>query len=586
LQTPQAIQIKDKDLLKYEARLAALSATAAAPAGTRIGGYPTAWGLPTEEAARANKDAAALSTIINLRQGGQGLGSFVTPIGEGPSPAVVMARPILHTTPIVLGFLLLCVGLMAMTARQWFAHERLPFPLAEIPKALASADILRQRGFRVGLLLGLAFWIWQLSNVYHLNVLPRIPNPLVMIPDLDRLLGLGMPESQRWVYNYMGNWNFFPFAVGIGFLLAADIGFSVWGGFIGLLLLFGIVYPLGLPVSFGQHGRMVGSGATLAFAVVVLWLGRHHYWALLRAALGSGQAPGADHLGVWGVRALLLGAVLLVGLLGYVGGNFLAAALGVLVLTAFIVILARVVAESGLASFEMAEGFNRTLVGLGLPLAGLPAIMALGWLGSTVMFDTRENLAGYAVQSASLVQQADVARRRVLLIGASLAAFVAITAVFGYLWSAWGLQVGLNAGGGGLPVREFLAQQPALPGLPAQPVDWTGTWALVAGAGLLFAIVGLRRLWVGFPFHPLGLVLAASFPIYLVWFSLALGWAAKLMVLRYGGAQLYSRLKPAAIGLITADALGFGLQALIALITALLASWGVDITPLSARGWP
>ena len=50
---------------------------------------------------------------------------------------------------------------------------------------------------------------------------------------------------------------------------------------------------------------MVSGGAmAVAFAMVILYLGRHHYWALLRAAFGR-SSKAHDHIGVWGSRCLL-----------------------------------------------------------------------------------------------------------------------------------------------------------------------------------------------------------------------------------------------------------------------------------------
>ena len=47
----------------------------------------------------------------------------------------------------------------------------------------------------------------------------------------------------------------------------------------------GWLYSFGVEVNFPQHGRLAGGGATLAMAVVILYLGRLHYWRLLKAAI-------------------------------------------------------------------------------------------------------------------------------------------------------------------------------------------------------------------------------------------------------------------------------------------------------------
>jgi hypothetical protein len=68
--------------------------------------------------------------------------------------------------------------------------------------------------------------------------------------------------------------------------------------------------------------------------------------------------------------------------------------------------------------------------------------------------------------------------------------------------------------------------------------------------------VGVARLrWSGFILHPIGLLVCTSYPTSRLTFSFFLGWLAKLLVLRYGGQQLYRRLYPVVIGCILGEAL-------------------------------
>ena len=51
-----------------------------------------------------------------------------------------------------------------------------------------------------------------------------------------------------------------------------------------------------------------------------------------------------------------------------------------------------------------------------------------------------------------------------------------------------------------------------------------------------------------FPFHPVGFVFGTWY-VRDFWGSLLLGWAAKLLLLRYGGLRLYRRSMPFFLGL-------------------------------------
>ncbi len=50
-----------------------------------------------------------------------------------------------------------------------------------------------------------------------------------------------------------------------------------------------------------------------------------------------------------------------------------------------------------------------------------------------------------------------------------------------------------------------------------------------------------RVMWVGWPFHPIGLVLMNSGPLQAFWFSIFIGWGVKRLLLRYGGAGAFRR---------------------------------------------
>ena len=68
---------------------------------------------------------------------------------------------------------------------------------------------------------------------------------------------------------------------------------------------------------------------------------------------------------------------------------------------------------------------------------------------------------------------------------------------------------------------------------------------------------------------PVGFLMAQSWYIQSAWFSLFLGWGAKVVILRFGGAKLFNDLKPFFIGLIFGEALATGLWLIVTLMVAL-----------------
>jgi hypothetical protein len=464
--------------------------------------------------------------------------------------------------------IVLTMSLMATTSRQWSQHERLPHPTLQIPVAIATRSIFADRGFRIAAAVILTYWVYNLSGTNGLHHLPLIPNSL-HIPDLHKLAGVQSDLATGYVYDdQWARLRFRPIAVGIAFFLTLEMGFSVWSGFWLGALLCGWIYAAGVPISIESQGRVFGAGAAIAMAGVILFIGRHHYGALVKGAFGWGDA-GGDRAGIWGCRLLLASAAAIAGLLGWLTGSFTAAGVGVLLALAYLVVTARVVAESGLPYFQISHEIGMVTNSLGLPMV-LPSatLICLIWFGMVFMGNSAQHIAAFSAQGAGLAEHHRVPVGR-LLIGLGALAMVGLVLALGSeVASQW-------TGGGGEPLRapwrlgdaSIIAQNGInhADGPNAAFVSAIFSSPALWGAVALFALFAIRRAWPGFAFHPLGLVVATSFPVWSVWFSLLLGWAAKVLILRYGGPQLYGRLKPVAIGLVVGDLLGFAIQYLCVL---------------------
>ena len=86
----------------------------------------------------------------------------------------------------------------------------------------------------------------------------------------------------------------------------------------------------------------------------------------------------------------------------------------------------------------------------------------------------------------------------------------------------------------------------------------TGTtdWDRLGSTGFGFAVTAglawLRLFFLRCPFHPLGFVYGTGLGT-LLWGSALVGWAVKVLVVRYGGAGTYRRLRPFFLGMILGE---------------------------------
>ena len=91
---------------------------------------------------------------------------------------------------------------------------------------------------------------------------------------------------------------------------------------------------------------------------------------------------------------------------------------------------------------------------------------------------------------------------------------------------------------------------PAVP--PAVPHGRVGQFTF--GAMLVAGLSALRLRWVAWPLHPVGFLLAFSYATANIWFSVFLGWLAKVLVLKLGGAGFFRSARSFFIGLVAGEA--------------------------------
>jgi hypothetical protein len=83
------------------------------------------------------------------------------------------------------------------------------------------------------------------------------------------------------------------------------------------------------------------------------------------------------------------------------------------------------------------------------------------------------------------------------------------------------------------------------------PPDLTKTAFAGVGFLVVLGLVGLRMLFLRFPFHPLGYIIGTAYGIHTpFWGPFLTVWFVKSVILRLGGARLYKRLIPVFLGLI------------------------------------
>jgi hypothetical protein len=74
------------------------------------------------------------------------------------------------------------------------------------------------------------------------------------------------------------------------------------------------------------------------------------------------------------------------------------------------------------------------------------------------------------------------------------------------------------------------------------------------GAVVTAVLSYLRLRFVSWPLHPVGFILYDHWGLGVTWFSVLIGWLAKVTVVQTGGSELFRKLRPFFIGLIVGEA--------------------------------
>ena len=83
----------------------------------------------------------------------------------------------------------------------------------------------------------------------------------------------------------------------------------------------------------------------------------------------------------------------------------------------------------------------------------------------------------------------------------------------------------------------------------------------------MVAVCSVLRLTVSWwPLHPIGYVLLFAWATEVVWFSIFVGWLAKVVIVRLGGSTLLMSGRPVFIGLVVGEAVAAGFWLIVSLV--------------------
>ena len=478
--------------------------------------------------------------------------------------------------------------LATLLRKPWVENERLAFPLVKLPVLLAEAPPPERKFndlLRAPLLWGGVGLVTALHTVKGLHQFyPTIPDIPLTWHSPDYLHG------RPW--DSMGDTALFvwPLVVGFSYLMSSEVCLSLWLFY----LLFRAEVMIGVLYAWDMGGTGTGFtmgpaftvypevGGALALTLWTLWTMRGHLGDVWRKAWGNA-------LDVDDAREPLSYRFALFGLLSGYGGMFawltLAARMqagmagGILVGSLVIfVLLSWLVAQAGLLFVTQAFAPSQimTVLGGGTIFDAHSLVMAsltehIGWQ------DSREFMLPPLLNSLKGASETGLSARSLTR---ALALCVVCAVLLSGVVSLW---LPYTHGGALALQNPWMyksAPQISFSWAAAQvnsphPPQTGGMAQMAAGAAFVLALFLCRAYLPALGLHPAGFLVAASYALYTLWFSLFLGWLLKTPLVRYGGLRGYRLALPFFLGLILGDCI----NALAWVVVGLVTGKGYQLMP-------
>jgi len=459
-------------------------------------------------------------------------------------------------TPVVLGWLALFfvlavifLCLNTILRRQWADRERLTFPIIQLPLAMTNpaSRFFHNRRMWLGFAIAAGISLFNGLSVLY----PAFPH----LPVTRRFFRFHDPPLSFYGGAIVA---FYPFAIGIMFLMPLDVLFST--------ALFYVLYRNEAALAGAMGWRSLPKfpyldeqafGAFLGLCVFFLWIGKRHFKGVLKNAFGratkldDADEPMRYRTAVWG---LLFGLLIFALLLHKAGMSFWLASTFALLFLITPIVTTRIRAEAGIFVHAYHWQAPRYVLGtiLGTRRLGPQNLTAL----SICFFnrDYRPQQMPHQLEAFKIAEQSNINPRRMLvavLIATALGVVVAFWvqlhlyyrfgAASGY-YGPWALGYG----------REYFTRLTNWISYPTN-TEWMSVLFMGVGFSVMMLLTYLRVKFFWLPLHPLGYVMASNQEMSDLWAPILICLVLKWLILRHGGVASYRRAIPFFLGLVLGD---------------------------------
>jgi hypothetical protein len=508
---------------------------------------------------------AYLPAWVTPSDASDGIRSFYNGLPQGRSiPWGIWVAPLFWWGSLVIATVGMTISLTTLLHEQWHNHEKLTFPMADIPLGLIGADSgtgrrgvpswMRSRLFWYGAAIPFTLMVW---NIIHF-IFPLWPK-FTFSQIETQLVFRHLPSLYTKV-----DW----FTIGLAYFAPIPVLLGLWLGRVLIAGEIGFINRVG--VSVMNAGYMPWSewssqliawqcfGSLFVFVVWGLWTGREHFTRVLASAVGGGKAltPALRRryrTGVWG----------LIGCLAYMGFWFNSVGMVWYVVVMFLIVLviltigiSKLMVESCLVLVDSPVNAQSAVLQV-FGSANIPQASMAALVMTYVVFRSNMGLMLPQVAFASRMGDEKHVPRGRLYGALGLAVLVTIVIAVGttiylaYETGALNFQSHAFRRGHVEAYKALASAADVQFGPDLGRIGFMG-----AGAVLMLVVLAIRMQFAGFWLHPVGLVFATTSVASLQMLNFLIAWIAKSTLSRIGGHRLVTKARPFFLGLIAGHAVG------------------------------
>lgn len=474
-------------------------------------------------------------------------------------PWNVWIKPLLLWILLILAIYFAMIFIMVLLHKQWSHNERLNYPMTKAPLALINAEnnrIFKNSIFWCGFLIPFTIGLIKGFHFYF-----------PIIPDIS--LGTQFSIFRKTVY--------FPVRISfpmIGFMYFSSLtfSFSLWFFFLLSAIQTGILNITGAGsfefLPYSDEMPIIAWQSTGALIILVLygiWVSRSHLLNIIKNRdIEKDYAIIPTKIAF---RGLLLSFLIIYLWLLYSGFSYLPAMLFMFFAFLIYIGITRGICEGGIA-VTRAPIIPSVAVNslLGSANLGPNNLIALG-LTFPYSSDMRTFVMASVANGLKIAE--DIKRKKVIVFWAiiiailfTLFASLSTTIFYSYRYGGINADSWFWIDAPQYPLK-YLADKIKNPHGP----QWSYIKFISIGAISMMFLIVMKTRFLSFPFHPLGYAFSTITMTGTLWFSVFITWLIKVLILRYGGAKVYEKMKPLFIGLVVGQFVISGLFIIIDLFT-------------------